>query len=113
MSTLFVWAAVERPPKVTAAVIIGIRMWLGREREAREALPVVTSNIEPIQARAREGSGSSVRNSARTENKTIYPPTLVRTEKACSIALSRRRKEKVNFFEAGEDMCSDLCPQSS
>ena len=44
----------------------------------------------------------------RTENRIMYPPTFVRTEKACSMAESNKRKENVKdegeFFGAFREM---------
>ncbi|MBQ3027939.1 MAG: hypothetical protein IJD26_02590, partial [Lachnospiraceae bacterium] len=64
----------------------------------RAELPVVISKKEPRQASIGKGRGSFVRRFASTENRIIYPPTLVRTEKACSMAESSKRKEKRKDF---------------
>ena len=94
MSALFVCTIPQRPPKETKAPVSGMRKCFGSGSAERAEVPVVISSREQRQAVNRGERGSSRRSSVRTENNTIYPPIRSNKEKACSMALSRSRKEK-------------------
>ena len=76
--TLTVWAKPDNPPNAAAAATAGTLTDRGAAESAIARIPVVVSRIPESAQAAGPDPAVKRRIRDRTENKTIYPPVLIR-----------------------------------